>query len=201
MTKLVIEENRLSAQALHIRYLDENGQCVPFDWILASWSQDTADGESVRAFHTETLRSIPFEAFKWETPVMDDARRDRPFEFVALSSPSLARAQSSASFAEQFETAGDDEVVLTFPNLGHSALMVVPTPQGPRVDHCHLGSFLRSAPARATDHLWRAVGTTMIDRISNKPVWLSTAGGGVPWLHVRLDDRPKYYGYRPYRDS
>jgi hypothetical protein len=31
------------------------------------------------------------------------------------------------------------------------------------------------------------------------PEWLSTAGAGVSWLHVRLDDRPKYYGYAPYR--
>jgi hypothetical protein len=34
-----------------------------------------------------------------------------------------------------------------------------------------------------------------------KPVWLSTAGAGVSWLHVRLDDRPKYYGYRPYQEA
>ena len=32
------------------------------------------------------------------------------------------------------------------------------------------------------------------------PVWVSTAGAGVSWLHVRLDDRPKYYGYQPYRN-
>jgi len=31
------------------------------------------------------------------------------------------------------------------------------------------------------------------------PTWLSTAGGGVAWLHVRLDTRPKYYRYNPYR--
>jgi hypothetical protein len=30
-------------------------------------------------------------------------------------------------------------------------------------------------------------------------VWLSTAGAGVPWLHVRLDDAPKYYGHAAYR--
>jgi Family of unknown function (DUF6940) len=29
--------------------------------------------------------------------------------------------------------------------------------------------------------------------------FFSTAGAGVAWLHVRLDDRPKYYGYPPYR--
>ena len=36
-------------------------------------------------------------------------------------------------------------------------------------------------------------------RVGAEPVWLSTAGAGVPWLHVRLDDRPKYYGFGPYR--
>ncbi len=44
-------------------------------------------------------------------------------------------------------------------------------------------------------------GQEMEKRVSDKPVWLSTAGGGVPWLHVRLDNRPKYYSYRPYREE
>ncbi|MFY0533025.1 DUF6940 family protein [Nannocystis pusilla] len=30
-------------------------------------------------------------------------------------------------------------------------------------------------------------------------VWLSTSGSAVPWLHVRLDARPKYYVFGPYR--
>ena len=30
------------------------------------------------------------------------------------------------------------------------------------------------------------------------PTWVSTAGGGVAWLHVRLDSAPKYYTHRPY---
>lgn len=38
-------------------------------------------------------------------------------------------------------------------------------------------------------------------RLGAKPVWLSTAGAGVPWLHVRLDDHPKYYGYALYRSG
>lgn len=32
------------------------------------------------------------------------------------------------------------------------------------------------------------------------PLWVSTSGLGVPWLHVRLDDAPKYYTHRPFRD-
>ncbi len=37
--------------------------------------------------------------------------------------------------------------------------------------------------------------------IGHTPLWLSTAGGGVAWLHVRLDSRPKYYGYSPYKTA
>ncbi len=39
----------------------------------------------------------------------------------------------------------------------------------------------------------------MLKRIGEAPMWLSTAGAGVPWLHVRLEDRPKYYGHAAYR--
>jgi hypothetical protein len=60
---------------------------------------------------------------------------------------------------------------------------------------------MRTAPGAQKHALWRAVGEAMQRRISQKPVWLSTAGMGVAWLHVRLDDRPKYYGYMPYRNA
>ena len=36
-------------------------------------------------------------------------------------------------------------------------------------------------------------------RLSDRPLWLSTSGAGVAWLHVRLDDRPKYIQHAPYR--
>jgi len=29
---------------------------------------------------------------------------------------------------------------------------------------------------------------------------LSTHGLGVPYLHVRIDNRPKYYSYKDYKD-
>ena len=53
--------------------------------------------------------------------------------------------------------------------------------------------------ARVLDALWQVVGEAMERRLGTEPVWLSTAGAGVSWLHVRLDDRPKYYGHAPYR--
>lgn len=32
------------------------------------------------------------------------------------------------------------------------------------------------------------------------PIWLSTSGLGVYWLHMRLDRRPKYYTYEPFKE-
>ena len=131
---------------------------------------------------------------------MDVKRLDRDFEFVVLAAPGLDRPENPAAFAEQF--AGDPESsVVTFANLGRDAVMVVPQPSPKQgVNHCHLASFLRTADPEQADALWRAVGHAMHQRLSGIPVWLNTAGGGVAWLHVRLDDRPKYYGYLPFKE-
>jgi hypothetical protein len=79
--------------------------------------------------------------------------------------------------------------------------MIVPCPAGPQSAYSHIGAFVRSAPEQQRHALWRRVGSAMQPRLSPTPVWLSTAGAGVPWLHVRLDDRPKYYGVATYREG
>jgi hypothetical protein len=46
------------------------------------------------------------------------------------------------------------------------------------------------------------VAETMTEQLDLKePLWLSTAGQGVFWLHVRLDRYPKYYNHAPYRHA
>jgi hypothetical protein len=89
--------------------------------------------------------------------------------------------------------------VVEFPNLGRDAIMVVPCPIGAASKYGHLAAFIRQAPESQKHALWEVVGEAMERRLGKSPVWLSTAGAGVSWLHVRLDDRPKYYGYGPYR--
>ena len=78
--------------------------------------------------------------------------------------------------------------------------MVVPTPGVDHTIYCHLLSFLRGGTKKQRNLLWQLVGEEMEIRVNDTPVWVSTAGGGVAWLHVRLDDRPKYYSYAPYKN-
>jgi hypothetical protein len=78
---------------------------------------------------------------------------------------------------------------------------VVPCPIAEPSAYGHLAAFVRLAPNEQQHALWQLVGETMTRRIGTKPVWLSTAGAGVSWLHIRLDNRPKYYGFGPYKST
>ena len=69
--------------------------------------------------------------------------------------------------------------------------------------YTHLKKFVRHAPPNQVDALIREVGREMLQRIEEKGdenVYLSTSGLGVSWLHMRMDARPKYYTYQPYKE-
>ncbi|MBE7380968.1 MAG: hypothetical protein F6J95_006115 [Leptolyngbya sp. SIO1E4] len=167
---------------------------ISYAEVLHRWQQDA----DFRTFFIALLADSPFSAFRWETPPLTRAIAHRPFECVLLNSPSLASQPDDTAFAEHFSDQAPDGIV-EFPNLGNDAILVVPCPRGPLSAYGHLGAFIQQAPESQKQALWAAVGTAMQRRLSSQPVWLSTAGGGVSWLHVRLDNRPKYYGYAPYR--
>jgi hypothetical protein len=170
---------------------------VSYAEVLRLWQAD----ESFRSLFLKLLADAPYEAFRWETPAITSKNSQRPFEFVLLDSPGLARRPEPEAFEAQFGAAKPGELAVEFPNLGKDAVLVVPCRLGPHSAYGHLAAFVRQAPAAQQHALWSLVGRAMERRLSDKPVWLSTAGAGVSWLHVRLDDRPKYYGHGPYRTA
>ena len=100
-------------------------------------------------------------------------------------------------FAEHFDNNAVKDVIV-FPNLGNDAMLVVPTPRGPLAAYPHFAAFLRRAGRKQIRSLWRVTAETVLNNVSDRSTWISTAGGGVFWLHLRLDSRPKYYRHRPY---
>jgi hypothetical protein len=163
--------------------------------VIELWRSD----EAFRQFYARLLSASTFRAFFWETPPLTTATLDREFEFVLVGSSALVDLQPEAApFAEHF-SAAEKQSVLAFPNLGGDAMLVVPVPIAEPHCYPHLAAFLRNAPAPQTSELWRSVGEAVRQRVSNVPLWLSTAGLGVSWLHLRLDSRPKYYRHLPYK--
>ena len=159
------------------------------------------ESQAFREFHTQLLANSPFVAFRWETPAVTQESQDRDYEFVLLNSSGLDRAADQRAFQDQFAQCNSTHNILTFPNHGRDAQLIVPCPTGNDAPYTHLASFLRGAPTEQVDQLWSVVGLEMTKAMQHAPRWLSTAGGGVAWLHVRIDQRPKYYGYVPYRNQ
>jgi hypothetical protein len=154
------------------------------------------ESQEFRIWYTTALAAEPFSCFRWETSALTRATADRPFEYVVVNAPGIDMPADSDPFESYFASAKGS--VVTFPNLGGDALLVVPTPQTDHSAYSHLATFLRGAPEAQIDAFWAAVGEAMAQRLGDRPVWLSTAGGGVAWLHVRLDNRPKYYAYQAF---
>jgi len=167
---------------------------MTFGAVIRLW----ADDDAFRLFFTASLLSAELSAFFWEMPPLTVETLDGPFQCVLVAGPELETIPPEpGAFQEHFRAGGD---VVVFANLGRDAVLIAPAPRGSGAAYGHLGSFLRWGPASQRDHLWQQVGRTLLGHLSATPTWLSTAGLGVAWLHVRLDSRPKYYRHRPYKE-
>lgn len=166
-----------------------------YDQILDAWR----DAAFAREF-SRLLAEVPFNAFLWETPPVDRYSVQRAFEFTVIKCPALDRAPDPSAFREPLAEAGNLPVT-GFPNLGGDATMIVPQPPRHNCGYAHLAAFCRHASAAELAALWRVASDTLSQRLSSAPLWLSSSGLGVPWLHLRLDTQPKYYAHAPYRTA
>lgn len=174
-----------------------DGTPLAYGAVVEAWQSDAA----FRSFFIDLLASSSFPAFRWETPPLTRASVQQPFEFALVRAPEIDLPADPSPFVSHLASGGGERVV-SFENLGGDALLVVPCAM-PDVEpgaYAHLAPFLRTAPSEQTHALWQDVGRAVSECLGDRPLWLNTAGGGVAWLHVRLDARPKYYAYRPFRE-
>ena len=185
-------------------------QAVPSGIRIKMFDQDTQlsfgnlfdlleNNADFACWYSETLAGCEFEAFFWELPPLTTGTFANDAEFVLIDSASLSRLRPDpVPFASQFARQRGADVI-TFPNLGGDALLIVPVQIGSVDSYPHLSTFLRTAPRSQVSSLWQVAARTVRENLSPAPRWLSTAGLGVSWLHLRLDTRPKYYSYSPYK--
>lgn len=171
-----------------------------------SWSElreGLENDPAVRAALTDAIQTANGDALYWECCAWP-AGSDPTFEFVLISTNQMvARRTDRSAFAEHFD---GESLVHTFASLRGDAMLVVPGPVGPpdpMEPFGHLAAWIRTADVSQIEAVWIAVAKAIAEWRSQKrtTLWVSTAGGGVPWLHVRLDSRPKYYKHAPYRSA
>ena len=148
-------------------------------------------------FYTQLLTHPGYPGFCWETPPVTTQTLDRDHEFVVVRSDShVSLTQNWTPFAEHF---CEGQLAASFLNLGKNGRMIAPSPD-PSFDGASISTFLTTASADRIFALWAKTGEDISKDINHRPVWLSTAGLGVSWLHIRIDSRPKYYRYAPYKN-
>lgn len=155
----------------------------------------------------KAIASSPYQAVFFETPpVVGDSALSQQFQFVLVDAPQLHNAASENPDANTFAThmqTVDSENGVVFSNLGRDAILIAPKPlaEGKKC-YSHLAPFVRTAPAGQVAAVWKMAAQAYLEHFSQrkqKPVWFSTSGLGIYWLHFRLDSVPKYYTYEPYK--
>ena len=179
---------------LKVRLLKDDA-ALSYRSVISLWQQD----ENFRDFYIGFLSSIEYIAYRWETPPLSLETIYQPFEFVLIESPELNIPLDADAFSDYFNDALSQKDITVFPNLAKDAWLVVPCPKVSVDVYSHLAVFSKQAPVYQNHALWQRVGQVVEAHLDTTPRWLNTAGGGVAWLHVRLDSRPKYYCYGPYR--
>jgi hypothetical protein len=175
--------------------LTRRGEPATFRAVLEAWRRD----EDFRATFTAKLRDVPYQAYCWETPPLSRETLDQPFECVFVESKALESARPDPEpFRAHFPSERSAIEVVSFESLGRDAVLVAPCPRADPSAYTHLAAFVRLAPIEQVHTMWCMVAEAVDTRLGTSPIWLSTAGLGVHWLHVRLDSRPKYYRHRAY---
>ncbi|MEM7039562.1 MAG: hypothetical protein AAF570_21485, partial [Bacteroidota bacterium] len=180
--------------------LSHDEQILSFQDVIDLWMSEP----EFRTFYALQLAGAPFEAFFWEHPPLQAHTLDAPYECVLVNSQNLPRLRANArAFSEHFEGASD--AVVHFANMSGDAHLIVPVPGNAATDlirYPHIAAFVRNAPQAQIDLLFQTLAFQFDLRLAMGGThWLNTAGMGVPWLHVRVDTRPKYYRFTPYKST
>ncbi|MFK8160999.1 MAG: hypothetical protein AB8H12_00940 [Lewinella sp.] len=185
----------LSPKSCQLQIL-KNADQLSFAQVIKGWQEDA----SFREFYTATLLKHGGNGSFWEHPRLNKSTADQPYECVITQTDAFSKR--TANFGPFIRAVSLGKRISTFPNLSGEALLVVPN-QSDEIgfNGRDLISFLQTAPNDLVHDLWKIIGQETAAAIETEAPfqYLSTHGLGVLWLHVRLEQRPKYYHHRPYR--
>jgi hypothetical protein len=176
--------------------LFKDGSPLTYELVILHWQENY----EFRRYYFSVLEEPIFDAFFWENPPVAKSSLGQNYEFVLVNSPQLSRVSAdSNAFQEKFNTNSLNNSIIAFENLGRDAELIVPCPITSQNNYAHLAEFIRNGPESQKHDLFVMLGNSLMKRINSDPIWVSTSGLGVYWLHIRLDSRPKYYSYQAYR--
>ena len=159
-------------------------------------SQDSQDSQSptwdaiLKGWETgETVPKIKGSVF-WETSAIQPGAQNTYKERMINASSALPMDMTSdtSSFSQHIST---NRPVAFNSNSG--SRLVIP-PDNSR-NFAHIGAFYKNARVIDVIDFWKKVASEVRRELARTggPLYVSTHGRGVPWLHVRIESSPRYY--------
>lgn len=170
------------------------GTELTYKEVLLLWESDLEFTD----FYINIFKSCGYASYVFEMPPISNGSLHQVFEFVILKTPTYWTTPDTQTFSDFFDKDAQNHGVVSFLNLGQDAMLVVPSPLREGVNYSGLAEFYRDSPIEQQRALWKETAQQIKLKLSNRNTWVSVAGGGVAWLHIRLDDKPKYYRYTAY---
>lgn len=186
-----VSENDGNIQKFRIRKSGSELECRQ---VFDLWERD----QNFTEFYSSIFKKCGFDSYIWEMPPISTNTLAQPFEFVLWNTPVPSAKPDTVTFSKFFDRNANNCGIVSFLNLGHDAMLVVPSPFREGANYSGLAEFFRESPLEQQQALWKVTAHQIKLRLSEENTWLSVAGGGISWLHIRLDSRPKYYRYMPY---
>ncbi len=159
---------------------------ISFFTLLAS--NEIFQNEIIQIFTASKFNNV-----FWEFHPYDLNSTQNIAEFALIEASSFGKANSS-SFKEYLKNKEDNQVVM-FKNLsGDTNLITINSLNTKNQTFCHIMEFMKNSTHENKNKLLTKIGEEMLKYTnSTTPAYLSTHGHGIPWLHIRICNRPKYY--------
>lgn len=106
----------------------------------------------------------------------------------------LLNVKSDSSAFDKYIKRSKNKYATSFYNLSGDTLLVIPMPRKNK-NFSNLNEFMKNASPLHIKKFWEYVYSEIQKLLpKEKELWVSTHGLGVPYLHLRISTKPKYYG-------
>lgn len=150
-----------------------------------------------------------FKSYYFQTP--DICSLNIPIEFVLIKTYNLHKKKASwVKYAEYMKRKPRNRHSLSFINLTGTVMLTIPFNKKKDIKYGHIKDYMTYATNEEIYDILLELGIQIEKynkmysiNIKNKkfcyPLYLSTHGYGVQWVHFRLEQYPLYYNYDLYK--
>jgi hypothetical protein len=151
------------------------------------WLQTLNDWENGKYF---TYPTNITQKFQWNTSVIKNQNSDFKEDFQ--ENPELPLSHDMSSYKQYIDNS-DNKYVVSFPNLSKDTMLVIPMPRVNK-NYSTIKDFTDNSSKLQQKIFWKEVSKIIREETKKHThIWVSAHGLGVPYFHLRICQKPKYY--------